>query len=446
VTGVQTCALPIFINDEKGIAKLNGMFLIIFSFIAVISLIAGFTLAFFSDFVFGNELTQSELNTASILLIILTVNLAIKFPNIVFISYIRANERFIFQKLVDLLKTLLNPFLVLPILFLGYGSIGMAVAITGISLLIEIIHMIYSFKKLSISFKFNAFDKKLFKEMTIFSSFIFLNMVIDQINWNVDKFLIGRFHGTIPVAIYSLAAVFNTQYLHISTAISSIFVPRIHRLVESLNGKQELTNLFIKVGRIQFIILSLILSGFIFFGKTFISWWAGEDYVASYYIAVILISAVTIPIIQNLGIEIQRAMNLHKFRSLIYFVIALLNIGISIPLVIRYEGIGAALGTAIALLIGNVLIINIYYHKRVGIDIIFFWKEIFKIFPAFILPILIGYLFTTYVNIYMTSYFFLGVGIYSVVFILSMWFIGMNNYERDLFVKPFKIIITKMKG
>src|SRR5690554_5206133 len=152
-------------NDEDGIAKLNGMFLIIFSVIAVVALIAGFTLSFFSEFVFGNELTQSELNTASILLIILTINLAIKFPNIVFISYIRANERFVFQKLVDLLKTLLNPFLILPILYLGYGSIGMALAITLLSLLIELIHMIYSFKKLNISFKLNAFDKSLFKEM-----------------------------------------------------------------------------------------------------------------------------------------------------------------------------------------------------------------------------------------------------------------------------------------
>lgn len=433
-------------KDEDGIAKLNGMFLIIFSVIAVVALIAGITLSFFSEFVFGNELTQSELNTASILLIILTINLAIKFPNIVFISYIRANERFVFQKLVDLLKTLLNPFLVLPILFLGYGSIGMAIAITGISLLIEIIHMLYSFKKLNISFKLNAFDKALFKEMTIFSSFIFLNMVIDQINWNVDKFIIGRFHGTVSVAIYSLAAVFNTQYLHISTAISSVFVPRVHKLIHSPNGKFDLTQLFVRIGRIQFIILSLILSGFIFFGKPFIFWWAGEDYSSSYYIIIVLITAVTIPIIQNIGIEIQRAMNLHKFRSLTYFIIALLNVAITIPLAIRFEGLGAAIGTAIALLIGNGFIMNIYYHKRVGIDIPYFWKEIFKIFPAFIPPLITGYLFITYINIYLIPYFIIGVGVYSIVFILSMWLIGMNNYERDLFIKPLRDIIRKLRG
>ena len=89
------------------------------------------------------------------------------------------------------------------------------------------------------------------------------------------------------------------QYLHISTAVSSVFVPRVHKLIHLPNRKFELTQLFVKIGRIQFIILSLILSGFIFFGKPFISWWAGKEYSSSYYIIIVLISAVTIPIIQK---------------------------------------------------------------------------------------------------------------------------------------------------
>ena len=111
-------------------------------------------------------------------------------------------------------------------------------------------------------------------------------------------------------------------------------------------------------------------------------------------------------------------MNLHKFRSLTYFIIALLNVAITIPLVIKFEGLGAAIGTAIALLIGNGFIMNIYYHKRVGIDIPYFWKEILKIFPAFILPLLTGYLIITYINIYLIPYFILGAGVYSIIFIL----------------------------
>ncbi len=433
-------------NDQVGISKLNGMFVIVFSFIALITLIAGFTLSYYSAIVFGNKLTLLEINTARILLMILTINLAIKFPGIVFISYIRANECFVFQKLLDLGNTVLNPFLIIPILFMGYGSIGMALAITAISLIVELINMMYAFKKLKITFRFKQFDNVLFKEMTIFSSFIFLNMIIDQINWNVDKFIIGRFHGTIPVAIYSLAAFFNTHYLSISTAVSSVFVPRVHRLVQLNNSKFELTKIFIKIGRIQFIILSLVLSGFIFFGKPFIIWWAGEGFESSYYIIIILISSVTIPIIQNIGIEIQRAMNLHKFRSLTYLIIAFMNVGITIPLVIRFEGIGAALGTSFAIIIGNGLIMNIYYNYKIGIDIRYFWREIFKIFPAFIIPVGLGSIFVLNINLYVLPNFILCIALYTLVFAVSMWLFGINDYEKNLFLTPFKQVLNKLKG
>ena len=63
--------------------------------------------------------------------------------------------------------------------------------------------------------------------------------------------------------------------------------------------------LFTRVGRVQFILLSLICSGLIF-GQPFINMWAGNNYSEAYSIALLLIIPVTIPLIQNLGIEIQK--------------------------------------------------------------------------------------------------------------------------------------------
>lgn len=196
-----------------------------------------------------------------------------------------------------MIKIVLNPFIVLPVLIMGYGSIGMVVATTFLNVVIEIANAIYCIRKLKMRFYFNNFDFKLMKEMTVFSSFIFINLLIDQINWNIDKFLLGRFHGTISVAIYGLAAQLNTYYLTLSTAISSVFIPRVHRIVAISNDNDELTKLFTRIGRIQFIILSLILTGLIFFGRPFVSMWAGYDYIDSYSISLLLIIPVTIPLI-----------------------------------------------------------------------------------------------------------------------------------------------------
>lgn len=430
-------------DDNEKIATLNGMFLIIFSFIGLVAVIAGTALAMNTEVILGSELTNVELSRAKILMMILVINLAISFPNIVFTSHITANEKFVFQKLVQMIKTVANPFVVLPLLILGYGSVGMVIATTFLNIVIEITNAVYCIKKLKMRFSFRNFDLKLMREMTVFSSFIFINLLIDQINWNIDKFILGRFYGTVSVAIYGLAAQLNTYYLSIATVISSVFIPRVHRLVASDNNG-ELTGLFTRIGRVQFIILSLISSALVFFGRPFINLWAGKNYDDSYPIVLLLIIPVTIPLIQNIGIEIQRAKNMHQFRSWIYFFIALGNLGLSIPLAKVYGGVGAAIGTAASLIIGNGLLMNWYNHVKVGLDMKFFWKQILNFVPALIAPLIAGVFISNFFNLN-NPFYFLGFGIvYVVIFCTSMWFFGMNHYEKDLLGKPIKKIFSRV--
>ena len=123
------------------------------------------------------------------------------------------------------------------------------------------------FKKIKINFSYKNLNASLVRELFIFSSYIFLNLIVNQINWNVDRFIIGRFRGTIEVATYSVAAQLNSYYLQLSTAISGVYIPRVNTLVASKNGDKALSEMFTRLGRVQFILLSLILTGLIFFGK-----------------------------------------------------------------------------------------------------------------------------------------------------------------------------------
>lgn len=431
-------------EDGEKIAILNGMFLIIFSTIGLIAVIFGTILALNNELILGSELTKIELSRAKIMMMILVINLAISFPSIIFTSYITVNEKFVFQNLIQMMKIVINPFVVLPALLMGYGSIGMVIATTALNISLEIINAFFCIRKLKMRFSFSKFNFKLMREMTVFSSFIFINLVIDQINWNLDKFILGRFHGTISVAVYGLAAQLNTYYMSIASTISNVFIPRVHRLVANSGDNNDLTELFTRIGRIQFIILSLISTGLVFFGKPFISMWAGNNYIDSYLIALLLIIPVTIPLIQNIGIEIQRAKNLHQFRSWVYFFITLVNLGISIPLAKNFGGVGATIGTAAALIVGNGFIMNWYYHAKVGLDMKFFWKQVLSFIPALIVPVLAGILINIIFNLYNIFYFLGCAIIYVVIFFVSMWFIGMNQYERELIGKPLGKIIGRI--
>lgn len=431
-------------EDKENIAILNGMFLTVFTIMGIVALVVGIFLSVNIDVILGNELTSNEHLTARILMIIMSFNIAISFPTSVFNSYITANEKYVFQKVLIFIKTIASPFVMLPLLLLGYGSVGVVISTTVLSIIIEFCNIIYCFKKINFQFSFKKFDFALMKDMMVFSSYIFVNMIVDQINWNLDKFIIGRFWGTVTVAIYGVASQINTYYMSFSSNISNVFIPRVNKMVASGNSDKNLTDLFTRVGRVQFIVLSLICSGFIFFGRPFINMWAGVNYDRAYVIILILIIPVTIPLIQVIGIEIQRAKNMHQFRSLLYLAIAIFDVIISIPLTKYFGGVGAALGTSFGQVVGNVLIMNIYYHKKIGLNMKYFWSQIIKFLPAFIVPTIAGILIYKNVDLYNPITFLIFGMVYVVLFFMSMWCFGMNQYEKDLISKPAVKILKKL--
>ena len=432
-------------KDEDGVAKLNGMFMIIFCLISLICVGCGIVMLANIRSIFGTGLTENEYVTARILMGLLIMNLALTFPNSVFNCVITANEKFLFQKLLILLQNIFSPFLTLPLLLMGYGSVGMVLVTTFLTLVVLISNMLFCFKKLHIRFCLKKIQISLLKELWIFTFFIFLNQIIDQINWSVDKFLLGRLSGTIAVAGYGVGSQIYTLYLQFSTSISNVFVPKVNRVVAETNDNVLLTDIFTKVGRIQFIVLGLILSGFIFFGYPFIKMWAGNEYKDAYVVAILLIAPVTVPLIQNLGIEIQRAKNMHKARAIVYLFIAIANIFISIPLIRMCGPTGAALGTTISLVAGNIIFMNWYYHVRMGLNMFHFWREIANFIPALIVPCMVGIIIAKFADI--TNVISLGVFaiVYTAVYGISIYFLGMNDSEKKLVEESVGKILRKQR-
>lgn len=425
------------VDNQEGINKLNGLYLIVFSIIGLIALVAGVLLAINSQVLLNNSYTSEEIQITRILLLLLAINLAISFPASVFVSYVTSQEKFVFQKLLNIGKTVMAPAVSIVFLYLGYGSIGMVVVTTFLSIIIDIINVFYCLFKLKMKFDFHNPNFRVLREIFIFSIFIAINQIIDQINWQTDKLILGKMTEASAgaVAIYTVGANINNMYLQFSTAVSSVFTPKIHSIVARHDEKMDsdLNALFIKVGRVQFFIMGLILSGFIFFGQYFIYRWAGEGYEEAYLIAILLIAPVTLPLVQNLGIEIQRAKNKHQFRSIVYLIMAIINVGISIWFCYLWGAIGCAIGTAISLVVANIFIMNIYYHTRLQINVIKFWKSIVSILPSLVVPIAYGVLSMIYVQYTSLWQYGLFVIAYSIIYIVFILLLGLNKEEKYFF-------------
>jgi len=155
----------------------------------------------------------------------------------------------------------------------------------------------------------------------------------------------------------------------------------------------------------------------------------GHDYEMSYYLTLLLIIPVSIPLIQNVGVEIQRAKNKHQFRSVAYLIMAILNIFISIGLCHFYGPIGVALGTTLSFILCNGIVMNVYYHKKLNINVISFWRKILKTSTGLILPIFIGLLLYK-IQYQSTVAYFACIAIYSVIYIISVLLFSTTKEEK----------------
>ena len=152
----------------------------------------------------------------------------------------------------------------------------------------------------------------------------------------------------------------------------------------------------------------------------------------------LLVFSATIPLVQNLGIEIQRAINKHYFRSIAYLCMAALNVIATVLFVKKLGATGAALGTAISLIVANGLVMNIYYHKKCNIDIVLFWKSIARLFIAILPALAVGILIRIFADL-SNIWVFLGMAcIYAVVYFVSLFFLGLNSEEKTFVRKMLK--------
>ena len=426
--------------------EMFGMFLLLYLVIGIIAFGIGLGLYFNVGTLFGDTMTAVELDRARIMMLLLVANLAFTFPMSIWGSIIQAYEDFVFQKSLNIFRIILNTAVMICLLHFGYKAVAMVVVQTIFNVLTLVLNFIYCRRKLNIHiyFRFKHFHWGFLKEVAIYSFWIFLNAIMDRVYWSTGQFVLGAMVGTAAVAVFAIAIQLEGMYMQFSTAISSVFLPKVTAMVATNRSRKEISDLFIRTGRIQYIVLAYILSGFIIFGRQFIELWAGADYSDAYIISLLFFIPLTVPLIQNLGITILQARNEMKFRSVLYIIIALVSLAMQIVLTRYFGGIGCAMGVSGALVVGQILIMNVYYQRRQDLDIKTFWKEISKMS---IIPIVL-----IFSSMMVIRHFFaldswgkliLGIAAFSLVYIPLFFRFSMTDDERNLFISMFHKIFDK---
>lgn len=436
-------------NIEKGKEeeeRVLGLFMIIFKVIAVLTFIIGMILTFNLEVFYGESLSVNEISRMKILVFLMVCQVTLSFLVSPYMAIVNAHEKFVFLQICNIITTSVVPIANLVALFMGFASIGMAVSSLSLSLIINIVYLTYVRKSIRIKAKFRNMPTYLIKEILIFSFWIFLSNVVNQLYNMTDTILIGAIPSlaTAGVAVYNVGTVFNNIVFQATTGISTLFAPKSQKLVFLGATSTQLTDLAIRLGRIQCYIITLIVTGFIAFGKPFINLYAGAGYEDSYWVAILMMIPNTISLVQSVCLNIVVAENKHRFRSIVYLFIAIINVVGSWYMMKIMGVIGAALVTGIALIIGPGLLMNWYYWKKIKLEIGRFWKELSPIMIVPLIMCILTLLLSKMIDFYCLPIMFIGIVSYTLIYCLMQWKLNFNNFEKSLILSPIKKVYNKL--
>lgn len=413
--------------------EMFGMFFILYCGIGLIAFLIGLGLYFNVDVLFDATMNAEDLYKIRVMMLLMVFNIAFTFPMSIWGAIITAYENFVFQKLVNISRIILNPLVMILLLSIGYKAIAMVVVITLFNVATLCINAWYCKYRLNIKVKFARFKWGFLKEVSVYSLWIFLDTIVSRFYSSAGQIILGMYQGASVVAIYALAIQLKSLFTSFSTAFNSVLLPKATSLC--LKGSvEEINGLFIRVGRMQFFVISFMLLVFTVFGREFIILWGGANYEQTYYVALILLFPFSLDLISNVGITVLQAKNKLKYRSIPMIIGSLLGLIIAVPFTRLYGIYGCVSSIALSILLSNVIASNIVFYRVAKIDVLDYWKNIVKMV---VFPVIVAILIFSckgIIQIDSMLYLLIYILLFSLIYIPIFAYIAMNAYEKELLI------------
>jgi O-antigen/teichoic acid export membrane protein len=358
-------------------------------------------------------------------------------PGGTFDAISNAYERFVFTRGLNIIKYVSRAILIVALLMQFKSALFLVVLDTILNIVVIVITMYFVFKKLKVSFSFRSFNTTLIKEIFSYSIWIFLFAISYRLQWYSGQTILGLTTDTVTVAIFGVGVMLGGYYGAFAGAINTLLLPRATKMSVQNDNAESYTYEMIRVGKVNVFILFLILSGFFVFGKAFIKLWVGETYLEAWWVAVLIMIAGTLSLLQSFGNSVLEAKKKNRFKSMVSLTTKIIAVFIGYFLSKKY-GIYGIIYPLVTTTVINILIMNFYYHKIFGFKIAQFFKEVlFKQTLMILILIIIGiYLMNKFV-IYTWWDLAFGASFFSIIYLVLNYLFVLDE-DTKLLISRFK--------
>ena len=363
-----------------------------------------------------------------VLVIIELTNIYSVFMN----GIIFTHNKLIFLKVISFLFIILRPSLTITFILIEPNIISLVISSFIFSLVTILIKIFFINRNKLFQISKSKVNSNSFFPILSFSALVLVNMVVDTFTYSIGKTIIGLRSSLSSVSLYSISIQLVIYFITLSTIVNEVFITQVH---SHSNSSQKLYDFHLLnvVSIYKLSILSFLLVGFFFYGELFLAFWTNNKLIDAYFSTMIYLTALLIPISQNLVIEYLKSRNKYFFKTIVSVISLILFIVLSLFSVSYLDFYGPIVSISIVLFIFNVIILNIYY-KKLGIDFTYYWRTfLLKIIPTNFLIISLSYIVKGYLipfNIVYLNSIFQVLVISSIYVILFLFFILEKNEKR----------------
>lgn len=396
------------------------------------------------DSIYGG-LTYNELFRFKIVFVINALFIILSFPVNICNGILNSYEKFIWLKSADILNKIGTVIITIVVLLSG-GGLYALVFINGLlNLLTFVIKIIIVHLKTPVKISFEKDSSVSLKDIFTFSAWSTVNSLSQQMTTNLIPTVLGMTTSTLSITIYGFARTIEGYVYNITQAINGLFMPTVSRIIVEKEDAKEVLPLMVKVGRINQSVINLLMIGFIVLGDEFVKLWVGEEYIILYPSILLLILPYIISASQQIAGTSIVVLNKLKYISNINISVSCVSLLIAYFVSVPYGAVGVCTVVFVGLLV-KAFCENIVYVRILKIDIIHFFKEChFKMLPGFILCLIISFFADKIIYVENIGWisFFIKVVVISIIYLICMWLIAWNEYEKNLIKSSICKIIRK---
>ena len=434
-------------NSREKVEHFSAVILLINGLISLVIVIAGIILYNTIPQIYQKSLSVTEIQTAQKLLILMIINLIISFMFNLYQGILTASEKFILLRTTEIANLVISNAAIVAVLFMGGRSFSVVVIILACNSVLALFKFLYCKIKLHHRSRLhkNAITKSIYLELFKYFLAVLIVVIVEQIYWKLDNIIISIMLGATFVTVYSVGMSFHKYLMKFATTISKVMTPKVFKEVLSGKDPELVTDELIKISRLQAVGVYLALCGLAVYGLDFIRLWVGLTYDEAYAIILITLVPYSFEIVGNIRNVILQAHNLYMKKSLITLAVSILNIILTIILVKLFGIVGAAVGTGIGVLVGQVGQ-NWLLVKHKCCDLKRYYFEVYaKLSIVAAIMLAAGFLSKLFMKITTWPVFFITATVFAAIYCVLVWIIVLNPAEKGSFTKLLGKIKKKTK-